>query len=497
LTKSQSGAKPDLKGNQQPRISCVPPYTSSTGQEAVELAQAAGLILDPWEELVLRESLGERADGKWSAFEVGLVVARQNGKGSILEARELAGLFLLGEQLIVHSAHEFATAMEHFRRMEQLIEGCPDLYRLVAKMPHSHGEEGIELKNGQRLRFRTRTKGGLRGFTGDLIVFDEAMILPTASHGAILPTLSAKSILGNPQVWYTASAVDQWIHEHGEVLAGVRERGIKGDDPALAFFEWSVAAKNPEEVGELANDPEGWAQANPGLGIRISAEHIEREQRSMDPRTFAVERLGVGDWPSTDGSSGQVISEKARIDCIDLESEAEDPVVLTFDVTPDRSFTSIGCAGRRPDGTEGKWHVEVIDRRPGTGWVVARMIELRDKWQPFEIACDGNGPAASLIGPLAKAGIDVKVIDGKELGKACGVIFDAFEETELRHLDTDELNAAIKGAAKRPLGDAWAWSRKTSSVDISPLVAVTVALWEASQGDSVSVYEERDLLVLD
>jgi hypothetical protein len=30
---------------------------------------------------------------------------------------------------------------------------------------------------------------------------------------------------------------------------------------------------------------------------------------------------------------------------------------------------------------------------------------------------------------------------------------------------------------KRRSGDAWAWSRKNSSIDISPLVAVTLALW--------------------
>jgi hypothetical protein len=41
--------------------------------------------------------------GKWAAFEAGLEVARQNGKGGVYEARELAGLFLLGERLLVHS----------------------------------------------------------------------------------------------------------------------------------------------------------------------------------------------------------------------------------------------------------------------------------------------------------------------------------------------------------------------------------------------------------
>jgi hypothetical protein len=186
---------------------------------------------------VLAASLSERADGKWSAFEVGLVVSRQNGKGSILEARELAGLFLLGERLLIHSAHQFDTSLEAFSRLESLIADNDEFSSRVKKITRSHGEEGITLTNGQRVRFRTRTKGGGRGFSCDCLILDEAMILPTSSHGALLPTLSARP---NPQVWYTGSAVDQNVHEHGEVLTSIRERGLKQDDPALAYFEWSA-----------------------------------------------------------------------------------------------------------------------------------------------------------------------------------------------------------------------------------------------------------------
>jgi hypothetical protein len=39
--------------------------------------------------------------------------------------------------------------------------------------------------------------------------------------------------------------------------------------------------------------------------------------------------------------------------------------------------------------------------------------------------------------------------------------------------------AAVRGAVTRPLGDSWVWSRKSSAVDISPLVAVTLAHWAA------------------
>src|SRR5439155_905388 len=82
-------AEPPVAGTQQPRICAFPQYAASSGAEAVELARMAKLGLDPWQELVLGHSLGERPDGSWAAFEVGLVVPRQNGKGTVLEAREL------------------------------------------------------------------------------------------------------------------------------------------------------------------------------------------------------------------------------------------------------------------------------------------------------------------------------------------------------------------------------------------------------------------------
>ncbi len=44
------------------------------------------------------------------ASDVGLIISRQNGKGTVLEVRELGGLFVLGEELIIHTAHEFKTA---------------------------------------------------------------------------------------------------------------------------------------------------------------------------------------------------------------------------------------------------------------------------------------------------------------------------------------------------------------------------------------------------
>ena len=63
------------------------------------------------------------------------------------------------------------------------------------------------------------------------------------------------------------------------------------------------------------------------------------------------------------------------------------------------------------------------------------------------------------------------------MAAACGQLADAVTQGTIRHIGQATLVDAIRGAKVRPLGDAWAWGRRVSSVDISPLVAVTNARW--------------------
>ena len=140
-------AGPRVLGAQRPRLESVPPADDwSQGEDAIELAAEARLLLDDWQRHVLRQALAMRGR-KWAAFETALICSRQNGKGSLLEALELAGLFLFDDvDLILHSAHKFDTAADAFRRILGLIEGNPDFSREVSKVIRSHGSESIELQ---------------------------------------------------------------------------------------------------------------------------------------------------------------------------------------------------------------------------------------------------------------------------------------------------------------------------------------------------------------
>lgn len=297
-------AAPSVLGEQRPRLVSVPPSAESEGDRVADLADAAGLHLDDWERWVLKQGLGRAGDGKWSAFEVALIVARQNGKGAVLEALELAALFIddFGVDLILHSAHEFKTASEAFRRIQGRIENSPSFKRRVRQVYLQRGAESIEMKNGKRLRFIARSGGSGRGFSADLVILDEAYELGDAQMAALLPTLSARP---NPQIWYTSTAGFPTSTQ----LGLVRARGLRGDDPSMAFFEWSV-----DETSYDPADPACWAQANPGLGIRITPEYIAKERAALSPAEFDRERLSIGDYP-VDGGAWQTISADAWSAC--------------------------------------------------------------------------------------------------------------------------------------------------------------------------------------
>jgi hypothetical protein len=462
---------PEILGVQSPRIELIPDGDEHPRwDEVVDFIADLGIVLDPWQLRVLWASLLRR--GKlWAAFIVGVCAPRQNGKNGILEVRELAGAYLLGEKLQIHSAHLADTSMEGFRRLDDLIDANAELSKNVTNIRRQNGHEQITFRGGKRIRFRTRTRGGGRGFSGSPVMFDEAMFLPEVSYGAMLPVISAQP---DPQVWQTGSAVDQMIMDEGVIFTRTREQALAGED-RIAWFEWSLDYDSPDDVpNEVMSTLEAQAQANPALGIRISPEYVAAELGTLPARVAAVERFGVGDWPKTDGLA-TVIDLVLWLSLTDEHSAALDPVVFAFDVRPDRSRSVIAAVGRRSDGFI---HVEIIDQREGTGWLVERLAELEERHLPAGIVCDGVGPAASLLPQLEQRNVTIEVLDTPQMGQACGMLYDAVEQEQIRHLGTTDLVSAIKGAVQRPLGDRWAWSRRNSSSDISPLVAVTLGVWK-------------------
>lgn len=456
---TRSPASAPHVGAQQPRFLTAPAANTTAGAEAIELAETCGLTLEPWQQLVVETAFAERHDGKWSALEVALICPRQNGKGAVLEAIELAGLFMFDEELILHSAHEFKTAQEAFRRILQLVQSNSDLDARVGRVRTSHGEEGIELRNGNRLRFIARSGGSGRGFSGDRIILDEAYNLPAETMAALGPTLSARP---NPQIVYTSSApLDR---SESELLKDLMRRGRQGSD-RLAYLEWSA------DDGAALDDEHAWAQANPALG-RLDPQFIrEFELAAYAKDVFRRERLGIVDLRPQ--ATSTVLDMAAWVDCEQPDSRPDDNVSFALDVAPSRQAASIAVAA---ESSLGGVHLEIVEARDGVSWLVERVRELHERWGGrFGIAI--GSPAWALLPELRDTGAQLFEISVTAHAQACGSFVDAVNERKLNVIQNDRLADALVAAKVKHYGDSWLWARRSTDMDITPLIAITLARW--------------------
>lgn len=489
-----------LKGWQEPPIYSLPDNVyGSLGQQCTDLAALGGLHLDPWQTWLVHHTCSYTPEQvisrmgdpvfKWAAKTVGVMVSRQNGKGSFLEARELAGLFLFGEKLIIHSAHEFKTSMNHMERMIELIKGHPDFHNEIAAIRRSNGSEGIVLKSGQELKFQTRTKGGGRGLTPDLIVIDEAMYVTPEQMAALKFAISA---VPNAQTIYTGSAGTKESVQFGNV----RNRGMAFEDeydPTMFYAEWSIDPHTGLCLPTCRDhdDPsteEAIAKSNPGYNIRLFSDTIEEERKEFKeaPHILLRERFGVGDWPSEAGT-WVVIGKDEWMDRRNRfsEIEADSPKVLAIHTSPDGKYTGIVACGR---STEGDEHIEVTGRgtqydyRPGVRWVVPVAVRMAAEWGFDTFVIHKGSQAASFIEDLEFYGFTVISPTAAEFASSCKDFVEAIapspgEYATLVHMGQPPLTASVASALKKEVANSWFWDQRADGGDITLTVSATLARW--------------------
>jgi hypothetical protein len=78
-----------------------------------------------------------------------------------------------------------------------------------------------------------------------------------------------------------------------------------------------------------------------------------------------------------------------------------------------------------------------------------------------------------------------------ELTKACGEFAAAVKAGKVAHPDDVEVRESLAGAQKKPVGDAWRWDRRSSDVDISPVVALTLAYHTHSKRERGTIRRVR------
>jgi len=443
--------------------SCPPRWATartdreSYGWAVAQIAHTLGVPLMPWQRQVLDVALEVDADTGLLAYrEVVVTVPRQAGKSTLLLAVMAWRAVAWRDQRIAYTAQSGKDARakwedDHVPMLERSALGGMFTVR------RTNGSEAIRWNNGSLHQVFSPTETAMHGSQCDLAVIDEAFSQTDwRLEQAVKPAMVTRD---QPQLWVISTAGTPNSHYLKAKVERGRDSVRDGATDGVAYFEWSAEPEAPPD------DPATWWSCIPSLGHTVTEAAISADHKTMEPAEF--ERAYLNRW-TLQAFASKIPGRSWEAVTGSLSPEPDD-AVFALDVSPDRSAGSIAVS----DGAV----VELADRRSGTDWIVGRCIELWDKYQPVAFVVDGVGPASAMVPDLEAAGIRVVLTGSRQMAQACARFYDAVTNRKVLHTGQVDLTTAVAGAATRKLSDAWAWSRSSSSVDISPLVAATLALW--------------------
>lgn len=462
-----------MTGSQEPNIKVEPARTDTDGTDAGILMSEYGSRLDPWQQLVMDCWLGKDDIGHYSMTSAGLSLPRQNGKNVCLEAREFYGLVVNGEK-ILHTAHQVRTAKKSFRRLSAMFtdKRHPEVTDMVRQIRYTNGEEAIELSNGGTIEFSARSRQAARGFDGiSLVVFDEAQELTDDQLEAIIATLSA-SDTGTRQLIYTGTP--PYPGCPGDVFRRRRSTCLSQPGPHDAWHEWSVTADDIEHIN--VEDKTIWYMTNPALGIRLTEDFTQEEERTMSADGFARERLGW--WAPLITEASDLAFDIAKWDaCASMDPKPEGKTAYGVKFSPDGSEVVL-CGAVIPE--EGPARISLIQRRntgEGIKWLADWLNERSGR--ACCVVIDGRNGAdvlADRIRECWKASGSVIRPSANNVVAAVSELTNGISEKTVTwyKLQTELRDSAVT-AVKRRIAGGWGFG----GADSAPVEAASLSLWGA------------------
>ena len=413
---------------------------------------------------MLSDILAYNDEGLYVHTKFGYSVPRRNGKNEIVSIREMWGL-KNGEH-ILHTAHRTTTTHVAWERLLDLLEKAG--IRIVSSY-RAYGKEHIEIEEGGRIEFRTRTsKGGLgEGF--DLLIIDEAQEYQDDQESALKYVVSDAK---NPQTIFCGTPPT--TVSSGTVFSKYRDVTLKGKGVNAGWAEWSV------EKQEDPNDKKFWYLANPSLGTILTERKIQ-DEIGNDDIDFNIQRLGL--WIRY-----SLKSEISEADWNALKIK-EKPVFkgklfVGIKYGQDGTNVALSVAVKNEDG---KIFVETIDCRSvrsGNKWI----IDFIKKADVARIAVDGASGQNILAAEMKENRIKPPILPTvKEVIVANSTFEQAVYNDSIRHNDQPSLSKVITNCEKRAIGTSGGFGYKSLKPenDIVLMDSMILALWQCS------VYKER------
>jgi len=471
--------KSELGGVQTPRIHSKLNDLPSKGQDMIDLATELGINLMEWQRFVCIHGHKVRPDGRWAHSELGLIMARQQGKSTLMMLRILTGMFVWGEGLQLASAHRLTTSLETFRQIVSLIEMNPKLEKEVKKIRWQHGAEEIELFGNRRFVVKAANNAARGLSKPETIHLDELREYKDEDAWSSMrySMMAAK----NPQVWIYSSAGDQ----HSIILNKLRERALSasaGSDDPIGWFEWSAEPDAPITLPSGDINWSAFAQANPSLGITIHPDNLKAVIN--DPPDIVRTEV-LAQWVDTINSAIDAQKwELCKTDPIPLDPEK--PTWFGLDLSPDRKFGALTATQKLPGE---KFNLVLLHTWSNdysiNDLAVANDIAPYVRKYNVQTVAYSKRTAQAIASRLVPAGIPITDMDGAIYAESCDRWLGAINSHRLQHGGQEELTQQTLSAAKLPFGDgSWIIGRRASRVAVCAAVASALASYFATQPET-------------
>jgi hypothetical protein len=417
-------------------------------------AKALGIVSMPWQEYALALTEATNPDGSFVFEELAAIVARQNGKSTMLAP--LIRKRMEAGRRILHSAQDRIIPKRIFERVAESLRGQGARIRLA------NGQEEVALPNGGRYKI-VAPKRGIRGNDADDLILDEIQEQEDFDfvNNDAKPTTTASD---NRQIIYLGNAGSK----QSVVLNAIK--GRSGKDPILAYLEWSA------DMDLHHADKAGWAQANPGLGHIITEQRLETIYRSylLEGDLEAWETQHLCRW---------VESMLPRLVNPQLWQQAlrrtESPVrpAMGIGVSPDGSRASACLSWAQGDGSIGLSVLADVTGQP------IDLDRFAEALKPLALKA---GVQAVTYDPhtdkhLARYWPDAKPITGQDFANASERFVRAVETGQLRYQSAEAVtNDLLYVSRKATTGSSFIADRADPRRPITAALAAIRAVWPAA-----------------
>jgi hypothetical protein len=447
----------------------VTPNTAvSTGWPRIrDTCNNLGWLFDDWQDDLGRLIMAKDRSGLFACSLCVMSLPRQVGKTYLVGCIAFALCLTQPGTTVIWTAHRGRTATETFRAMKAKARS-PELAPFIDQrvkgggIRSSNGEQEIEFLNGSRIMFGARESGFGVGFANvGMLVLDEVQRATSRTMDDLLPTTNAAA---NPLV--LCMGTPPRPTDDGEVFTMFRTEALRGESEDVLYVELGATRRF-----DLADEDEFWRQlrqVNPAFPHRVGERAILRNKKGLGPDSVYREVFGLWDEITKQFSP---INGALWSDAIDVgPADGAKPDSLAVDMSHSRAI-SVGACWTE----EGSAHVEEVwagvDEAAAVEWIVARA------GRRIPVLIDSMSPAASMIPTLRTRNVKVRAGSSGDMAKACGLLVSDLEGGRLTHADQESVNEAREGARKRAIGTAggWGYDRKDASINIAPLVSVTLA----------------------